>query len=170
MEKNTLTAKEIGILGILCHKAQWKNAFTERYSDRDFDVHIFAEDCMGARWQISASMYLVIIKNVNWKDKRIWELTDAYGEKGYIPSQGYDWSGIRDSSLEAIWKMTDVAVGMLEEERNLQQKKIDEAVRTLGVMLSTFETKADLIEYVVKQQDSFLTHMAAAYMILTDME
>jgi hypothetical protein len=170
MEKNALTAREIEILSILCHKTQWKNVFTERYSDRDFDVHIFAEDGMGARWKISSTMYLAIIRNVNWKDKRIWELTDAYGDKGCIPSQGHDWSGIRDSSLEAIWKMTNVAVGMLEAEGNPQQKKIDEAVRTLGVMLSTFETKADLIEYVAKQQDSFLTHMAAAYMILTDME
>jgi hypothetical protein len=170
MEKNALTTKEIDILSILCHKAQWKNVFTERYSDRDFDVHIFAEDGMEARWKISSSMYLAIIKTVNWEDKRIWELTDAYGEKGYIPSQGCDWSGIRDSSLEAVWKMTDIAVKMLEAEDNPQQKKIDEAVRTLGVMLSTFKTKADLIEYVAKQQDSFLTHMAAAYMILADMK
>jgi hypothetical protein len=169
MEKNALTTKEIEILGILCHKAQWKNVFTERNSDREFDVHIFAEDGIEIRWKISSSMKLAIIWNVNWEDKRIWGLTDAYGDKGYIPSQGYDWSGIRHSSLEAIWKMTDIAVEMLEEENNCQQKKIDDAAETLGVMLSMFKTKAELIEYVAKRQDSFITHMATAYMILTDM-
>lgn len=32
----------------------------------------------------------------------IWSLQDGYGEPGYLPPQGYDWSGIRDSSPEAI--------------------------------------------------------------------
>lgn len=32
----------------------------------------------------------------------LYDLSDGYGEPGYIPSQGYDWSGIRDSSDEAI--------------------------------------------------------------------
>lgn len=169
MEKSALTAREIRILGILCNKAQWKNVFTERYSDREFDVHIFADDGIEIRWKISSTMYLAIIWNVNWEDKRIWGLTDAYGVKGRIPRQGYDWSGILDSSLEAVLEMTNVAVEMLEEEDNCQQKKIDEAVRTLGIMLSMFKTKAELVEYVGKRQDSFITHMAAAYMILTDM-
>lgn len=35
----------------------------------------------------------------------IWSLSDGYGEPGLIPPQGYDWSGIRDSSLEAIEAM-----------------------------------------------------------------
>jgi hypothetical protein len=171
MEKNALTAREIEILSILCRKAQWKNVFTERYSDRDFDVHIFAEDGIENRWKIASSMYLAIIKSVNWKDKRIWGLNDAYGDKGSAHSQRYDWSGILYSSLDAIWEMTGVAVVMLEEEdfSSCQQKKIDDAVKTLGVMFSMFETKEELVEYVVKRQDSFITHMAAAYMILTDM-
>jgi hypothetical protein len=32
----------------------------------------------------------------------IYALQDGYGEAGFIPTQGYDWSGIRDSSGEAI--------------------------------------------------------------------
>lgn len=27
-----------------------------------------------------------------------WKYTDAYGSPGFMPSQGYDWSGFRDSS------------------------------------------------------------------------
>lgn len=38
----------------------------------------------------------------------IWALSDGYGEPGYVPEQGYDWSGIRDSSTEAIEAMFDV--------------------------------------------------------------
>lgn len=30
-----------------------------------------------------------------------WAYTDAYGEQGYVPPQGYDWSGFRDSSEES---------------------------------------------------------------------
>lgn len=30
-----------------------------------------------------------------------WTYTDAYGGKGYIPPQGYDWSGFRDSSANS---------------------------------------------------------------------
>lgn len=37
--------------------------------------------------------------------RKIWSHTDAYGEKGYIPPQGYDWSGIRDSSQNAKQNM-----------------------------------------------------------------
>ncbi len=171
MEKNALTAREIRILNILCDKAKWKSFSTGRHSDKEFDVDISVDgNAEGNDVHICASMYLAIIQNVNWKDKRIWELTDAYGDKGYIPSQGYDWSGIRDSSIEAVWKMTNVSVGILEEEENSRQKKMEDAVKTLGVMLSMFKTRADLIDYVVQRQDSFITHMAAAYVILTDMK
>jgi hypothetical protein len=38
----------------------------------------------------------------------IWSLQDGYGEPGYMPVQGYDWSGIRDSSDEAIAAMLAV--------------------------------------------------------------
>jgi hypothetical protein len=35
----------------------------------------------------------------------IYALQDGYGEVGYVPEQGYDWSGVRDSSYEAIQAM-----------------------------------------------------------------
>lgn len=40
---------------------------------------------------------------------RIWDLQDGYGEPGFTPCQGWDWSGIRDSSPEAIAQMDAVA-------------------------------------------------------------
>jgi len=32
---------------------------------------------------------------------KTWSLQDGYGKVGYTPSQGWDWSGIRDSSEKA---------------------------------------------------------------------
>lgn len=40
---------------------------------------------------------------------RIWAIQDGYGERGFTPPQGYDWSGIRDSSDEARAAMYAVA-------------------------------------------------------------
>lgn len=37
--------------------------------------------------------------------ENIWSRSDGYGEPGYVPCQGYDWSGIRDSSCDAIEAM-----------------------------------------------------------------
>ena len=39
----------------------------------------------------------------------IWALQDGYGSPGYTPPQGQDWSGIRDSSEDAMAKMLAVA-------------------------------------------------------------
>lgn len=38
----------------------------------------------------------------------VWALSDGYGEQGFVPEQGYDWSAIRDSSLDAIEAMSEV--------------------------------------------------------------
>lgn len=35
----------------------------------------------------------------------LWSLQDGYGVPGSMPAQGYDWSGIRDSSTSAIEAM-----------------------------------------------------------------
>lgn len=35
----------------------------------------------------------------------LWTMQDGYGEPGFMPEQGYDWSGIRDSSCAAIEQM-----------------------------------------------------------------
>lgn len=37
--------------------------------------------------------------------KALYSLNDAYGPRGHIPAQGYDWSGIRDSSEAARKEM-----------------------------------------------------------------
>ncbi len=34
-----------------------------------------------------------------------WPYTDAYGVPGFVPPQGYDWSGFRDSSDGAVTQM-----------------------------------------------------------------
>ena len=36
---------------------------------------------------------------------RTWLLQDGYGDPGYTPPQGWDWSGIRDSTDEAMAAM-----------------------------------------------------------------
>lgn len=36
----------------------------------------------------------------------MWSMQDAYGEPGAMPGQGYDWSGVRDSTpatVRAMW-------------------------------------------------------------------
>lgn len=43
--------------------------------------------------------------------RAIWAWADAYGEPGALPPQGYDWSGIRDSTPVAIERMWEVASG-----------------------------------------------------------
>ena len=37
--------------------------------------------------------------------RETWKYTDAYGEVGVWPAQGWDWSGIRDSSAAAKRKI-----------------------------------------------------------------
>jgi hypothetical protein len=47
---------------------------------------------------------------------RIWDLQDGYGVPGYEPPQGWDWSGIRDSSPEAIAQMDAVASEFVSDD------------------------------------------------------
>lgn len=61
-------------------------------------------------------MPLAIIATVDWTDQRIWRFSDGYGKKGYIPTQGIDWSGIRDSSGGAVWEMLNIALEIIEKE------------------------------------------------------
>lgn len=44
-----------------------------------------------------------------------WSLQDGYGEPGFIPVQGWDWSGIRDSSDAAKVKMVSVVLRILAD-------------------------------------------------------
>lgn len=56
-----------------------------------------------------------------YDDGQLWELcwpyTDAYGEQGLVPPQGYDWSGFRDSSDEAIAQMALVLQARRQRRR-----------------------------------------------------
>lgn len=38
----------------------------------------------------------------------LWQYSDGYGTPGFVPDQGFDWSGIRDSSTAAIEAMHQV--------------------------------------------------------------
>lgn len=38
-------------------------------------------------------------------DRICWEEQDGYGIRGHTPIQGWDWSGIRDSTPSAFRKM-----------------------------------------------------------------
>lgn len=42
---------------------------------------------------------------LDYLGNRVWNIQDGYGEPGYTPCQGWDWSGIRDSSQAAKERM-----------------------------------------------------------------
>ena len=121
MEANTegiikLSERENRVLDLLRRSEYWTKYAVERKSDKEFDIIINGEQGVGEnKWPFSAWMPLSIISGVNWADNKIWKLSDGYGNKGYIPVQGHDWSGIRDSSNEAIWDMAYVALRMMGE-------------------------------------------------------
>lgn len=49
----------------------------------------------------------------------LYALSDGYGDAGYIPEQGYDWSGIRDSSDQAVCAMYQFCISnMTFQEAN----------------------------------------------------
>jgi len=47
--------------------------------------------------------------------EEVWKLQDGYGTPGFMPPQGWDWSGIRDSSAEAKDQMGNKIRWMLDE-------------------------------------------------------
>jgi hypothetical protein len=55
----------------------------------------------------------------NAMDKAVWKLQNGYGEPGYTPVQGWDWSGIRDSSAEAFRLMAEVVQATVEAHKGL---------------------------------------------------
>lgn len=52
--------------------------------------------------------------------KAAWNFTDAYGELGYIPPQGYDWSGFRDSSAQSSAKSAE-AIRKILQKHNIKE-------------------------------------------------
>jgi hypothetical protein len=67
------------------------------------------------RFEASKSLFLVdlAMEFVPKSLRYFMNLADGYGFPGYFPG-GYDWSGIRDSSKDALAKMQEVAIGILE--------------------------------------------------------
>ncbi len=47
--------------------------------------------------------------------RKTWEIQDGYGKAGFTPSQGWDWSGIRDSSKFARAVMEANVIQMLQD-------------------------------------------------------
>lgn len=67
------------------------------------------ENCAGC----IASIWLPAIRHLVMHDDTAsgiaWDLQDGYGVAGYTPAQGWDWSGIRDSSPATV---RDIAVAL----------------------------------------------------------
>lgn len=63
---------------------------------------------------------VIMMKKIHrsWNDgtnaemRAIWAASDGYGEPGYVPVQGYDWSGIRDSTDDAVRTMYRICIGL----------------------------------------------------------
>lgn len=113
-EDAKISDMEMRILDILKEKERWIDYTIKRNSDKEFDINIDGERGIGdSQYKFSAWMPLAIIYNADWSDNKIWKLSNGYGKKGYVPIQGYDWSGIRDSSHDVIWNMMYIALRML---------------------------------------------------------
>jgi hypothetical protein len=57
------------------------------------------------------------LKTTEWAElyRLVYAQSDGYGEKGFIPCQGYDWSGVRDSTDQAKADMAQVIRDYLEK-------------------------------------------------------
>jgi hypothetical protein len=72
-------------------------------------------DLLEGRCDRHASMMRTL--HAVWSDgspnlfRDVWANSDGYGVPGLVPEQGYDWSGIRDSSIDAVEAMFLVAIG-----------------------------------------------------------
>ena len=53
-------------------------------------------------------------------------------------------------------------------EANQQEIKIADATRLLSTVLCAFDTKQELIDWSIAQQNTFITYMTAVYFLLTD--
>lgn len=92
------------------HSDMWRDCLNNHGHSWDGPRHR-REDCPGC----VAGMWLGAIHErlfeSNETFETIWSLQDGYGVPGLTPPQGYDWSGIRDSSPAAIRRMAE-ALGL----------------------------------------------------------
>ena len=86
----------------------------------------------GHRWgtftarQDLAWIELAIARGGRAATEAIWSRQDGYGEAGYTPPQGFDWSGIRDSSPRAVLRMLAVATEFVSRAEFLSTYGITE--------------------------------------------
>lgn len=71
---------------------------------------------------------VLLLLHTYWTNDAVYDLSDGYGLPGYVPPQGHDWSGVRDSSDEALEAMYYVA-----KRLNRQQKR-EERLSTLKAL------------------------------------
>lgn len=70
------------------------------------------EDCAGCFVRpLLAQIHLACNDNME-SAITAWKHQDGYGVEGFVPAQGWDWSGIRDSSPAAIKNIAD-ALGIV---------------------------------------------------------
>lgn len=157
MEENiTLTYREKKVMEILKIKERWISSHVVRKGDREFDITIEGEyEFNGDNYKFSAWMPLYIVHVVDWTDSKIWRLSNGYGQNGHIPAQGYDWSGIRDSSDEAIWKMVDVALIMMGVKEGFWVKFWMESGRGHSKIDETYVYYRYEEEYTEKDREIF---------------
>ncbi len=104
---------EYELLAKVARKRNWGKWVVKRRSDEQYDIEVEGETWENGflNMAFSAWLPLAAIRAVDWTKPEIWGLTNAYCDiVGFIPAQGHDWSGVRDSSNDAIWEMFDVAL------------------------------------------------------------
>jgi hypothetical protein len=74
---------------------------------------------LGGRWMMFSADWRLAKIHFACDDPtaaaRIWGQQDGYGEVGVTPEQGWDWSGIRDSSPEALDRMYAIATEFISD-------------------------------------------------------
>jgi hypothetical protein len=112
-----LTANENELLKHVSKMGHWQSYEIVRTESKEYDLYIkgASKDSSSATKGTTFISWLPLatLSVMNWAAPDIWELNNAYGVKGFTPPGGPDWSGIRDSSTETIWKMFDIALWRL---------------------------------------------------------
>lgn len=98
---------ETGSIYLPSYREWWSGTGDDCAALRHFDHERGDEGCPGC----VVSLLLPAIRDAYYSTEdptlgeAIYDLSDVYGEVGFVPSQGYDWSGIRDSSPAAVGRM-----------------------------------------------------------------
>ena len=91
------------------------------------------------KWEV---VWNVFHYGTTYERSELWKLQDGYGSRGYVPVQGYDWSGIRDSSYAAKLAMFQKFEHLLNDiefqAHVVQSKKLEDARMTLLLKNVTF--------------------------------